>query len=127
VLSTSAANRIRIGVSPAIGYGGVFIKKEVDLMADIVVKQSHQLSLEEVRDKISSFEDMMGKYGVKANWKGNRAKLKGTGVSGSIDVSDSDVTVTIKLGIMAKAVGVDPVRLKGSIEKRLGPALSGSE
>ena len=96
-------------------------------MADIVVKQAHQLALDQVRDKISSFEDMMGKYGVKAKWKGNHAKLKGTGVSGSIDVSDTEVIVTIKLGMMAKAVGVDPVRLKGSIEKRLGPALSGSE
>ncbi len=96
-------------------------------MADIVVKQPHQLSPDEVRDKLTAFEDMMGKYGVKANWKGNHAKLKGTGVSGSIDVSNTDVTVTIKLGMMAKAVGVDPVRLKGSIEKRLGPALAGAE
>ena len=94
-------------------------------MADVVVRESHSLPLAEVREKIVTFESMMSKYGVRADWSGSNAKLKGTGVSGSIEVTDSEVVVTIKLGMMAKAVGVDPVRLKASIEKRLGPSLRG--
>jgi putative polyhydroxyalkanoate system protein len=94
-------------------------------MSNIVVRQEHSLSPEEAKSKISSFEEMMGKYGVKAIWSDNHADLKGVGVSGSIDVSESEVVITIKLGMMAKAVGVDPDRLKASIEKRIGPALNG--
>lgn len=93
-------------------------------MAKIVVQQNHSLSPDEAISKIAGFQEMMAKYGVKAKWKGNHADLKGLGVSGSIDVSDSEVVVTLKLGMMAKAAGVDADRLKKSIEKRLGPALS---
>ena len=94
-------------------------------MADVEVTQAHTLSLDEVRAKMSEFEDLMGKYGVKAEWKGSKAKLKGIGVSGDISVSDAAVAVTLKLGMMAKAAGVDPVRLHGSIAKRLKAAFEG--
>ena len=94
-------------------------------MADVTVTQPHSLSLPEVKAKMSEFEGMMAKYGVKARWSGNSAKLKGLGVSGSIDVGDSDVKVLVKLGMMAKAAGVDPDRLKGSIERRLKAAFEG--
>ena len=93
-------------------------------MSKVVVQQNHSLSPDEAISKISGFQEMMAKYGVKAKWKGHHADLKGLGVSGSIDVSDSEVVVTIKLGMMAKAAGVDANRLKNSIEKRLGPALT---
>ena len=92
-------------------------------MSKVVVQRNHSLSPEEVKSRVSGFEEMMGKYGVKATWSGNHADLKGVGVSGSIEISDSDLVVTVKLGMMAKAIGVDPVRLKSSIEKRIGPAL----
>jgi putative polyhydroxyalkanoate system protein len=95
-------------------------------VADVIVRQAHELTLEEVRERILGFEELMGKYGVKAHWDGSAAKLKGTGVSGSIEVSDTEVVITIELGMMARAVGVDPVRLKASIVKRLGPALTGA-
>jgi len=94
-------------------------------MSDLVVTQAHNLPIEEAKEKINDFEKMMMKYGVKANWSGSSAVLKGTGVKGAIEVTNTEVKVTLKLGMMAKAVGVDPVRLKASIEKRLGPALSG--
>ena len=94
-------------------------------MADVVVEQAHNLAPAEAKTKIADFEDMMKKYGVKANWSGNTAKLKGTGVSGSIDVTSSSVKVVVKLGMMAKAVGVDPVKLKSSITKRLAAAFEG--
>ena len=91
-------------------------------MSEVRVVQAHSESPAVAKTKIAEFEDMMRKYGVKAAWSGNKAKLKGPGVSGSIDVTDSDVTVLVKLGMMAKAVGVDPNRLRGSIEKRLKAA-----
>ncbi len=88
-------------------------------MATVTVQQPHSMSTANAIAQISDFEEMMQKYGVKAQWSGAHADLKGMGVSGSIDVTDSEVVVVVKLGMMAKAVGVDPVRLKASIEKRL--------
>lgn len=64
----------------------------------------------------------MAKYGVSANWSGNKATLKGMAVSGGIDISPSKIDIAIKLGMMARAAGVDPARLQASIEKRLRAA-----
>ena len=93
-------------------------------MADVKVTESHSLAPDEAVSRLKDFEDMMNKYGVKANWKGTSAELKGTGVKGSIDVTGSSVTIVVKLGMLAKAAGVDADRLKGSIEKRVKAALA---
>ncbi len=96
-------------------------------MADVRVTQAHSLSPDEAIQRIGSFEEMMSKYGVKAKWKGHSAQLKGMGVSGSIDITNSAATVVVKLGMMARAAGVDPARLEGSIRKRLAAAFSDAE
>ena len=92
-------------------------------MADIKVTESHSLSVDDAVLKVQSFEEMLKKYGVKSKWKSGHADLKGTGVSGSIDVTTSDVTVFLKLGMLAKAAGIDAERLQGSIQRRLKAAL----
>ncbi len=94
-------------------------------MADVRVSQAHAVSTTEAKQRIAEFEQMMSKYGVKADWNGNSAKLKGLGVSGSIDITDKAVDVVVKLGMMAKAAGVDADKLRGSITKRLKAAFEG--
>lgn len=91
-------------------------------MSEIRVSQAHAISVEAAREKMREFEDMVSKYGVTSSWSGNKATLKGTGVSGSIDVQPSNVEVVVKLGMMAKAFGVDPAKLEASIRKRLKSA-----
>lgn len=91
-------------------------------MADVQVKQPHNLSVDDAKAKMSDFEDMMKKYGVSATWSGGHADLKGTGVKGAIDVTGSDVNVQLKLGMLAKAAGIDPSRLQNSIARRLKDA-----
>ena len=92
-------------------------------MSDVRATQAHaNLSLDEAKEKLGSFEEMMKKYGVSADWSGRHADLKGTGVKGAIDVSDSDVQIELKLGMLAKAAGIDPKRLQQSIERRLREA-----
>ncbi len=91
-------------------------------MAEIKITEAHALGAAEARKRIADFEEMMSKYGVKAKWSGNSAKLKGMAASGSIDITDTAATVVVKLGMMAKAAGVDPVKLEGSIRKRLKAA-----
>lgn len=94
-------------------------------MADVRVTESHDLPADEAIRRLSVFEEMLGKYGVKTKWKGRSAEVKGTGVSGSIDVTDRDATVVVKLGLLARAAGIDPKRLEGSIRKRLRAAFDG--
>ena len=91
-------------------------------MSKVVVRQPHGLSTTDAQKRMDSFQEMMGKYGVSANWSGSKATLKGIGVGGSIEIHEKEVVVTVTLGMMAKAIGVDPVRLQASIEKRLRAA-----
>jgi putative polyhydroxyalkanoate system protein len=67
---------------------------------------------------------MLTKYMVKITWTGNKAELSNPAVSGNIDITDSFVEVNIKLGMMAKAMGIDGTKLEGSIKKRLEAALA---
>ena len=92
-------------------------------MSKIAVTKGHSLSLEEVRHRLKDFEASLSKWGVKLLWKGDKAKIKGVGVSGDVSVSAKDVAITLKLGMLAKAAGVDATRLQGSIERRLEEGL----
>ncbi len=88
-------------------------------MSTIRVKQPHSLSTDEAKSRLADFETAMSKYGVTLDWKGARAKIKGMAVSGGIDVTADMVDLTLKLGMMARAAGVDADRLEASITKRL--------
>ena len=91
-------------------------------MASVKVIESHSLPVEDAVERLSVFEEMVSKYGVTLKWDGPHADLKGMAVSGTIDVTDTDVTIELKLGMLAKAAGVDGERLKGSISKRVRTA-----
>ena len=88
-------------------------------MSTIKVNHPHSFSKDEAKQRLGSFEDTISKYGAKLVWKGHKADLKGTGVSGGAEVSDRNVDITVKLGFLAKAAGVDPGKLEASIKKRL--------
>lgn len=94
-------------------------------MSDVVIKKSHSLGVDGAKEKIGAFEELLNKYRVKIIWSGNKGTLKGTGVSGDVALSDTEIGITIKLGFLAKAAGVKPDKLKGSIEKRLDAAING--
>lgn len=96
-------------------------------MSKISIRESHNLSQDAAKDKVSVFEDMVSKYGVKVVWSGYNADIKGMGIGGNIVVTSSDVTVNIKLGMMAKAAGVKAEKLEPSIRKRLVNALTETE
>jgi hypothetical protein len=77
------------------------------------------MSPEDAKARLADFETGMSKYGVTLHWKGMHAKIKGLAVSGGIDVDASMVDLTLKLGMMARAAGVDAERLEASITRRL--------
>jgi putative polyhydroxyalkanoate system protein len=92
-------------------------------VSTITVTQGHALGVEPAKKALAQFEADVAKFGLKLIWNGTSGELKGTGASGDVRVTDSNVTVTVKLGMVAKIAGVDPERLKASIEKRLKSAL----
>ena len=94
-------------------------------MADVDVREPHSLDPDEAVKRVQGFEEVLTKYGVKSKWNGTHADLKGTGVTGSIDVGGEDVRIKLKLGMLAKAAGIDAKRLGGSIGRRLKSALAG--
>ena len=90
-------------------------------MSEIRVTESHNLGADEARKRIDFFEDMVSKFGVKMKWSGHSASLKGMSVSGSVDVAETQATVVVKLGMLAKRV-VDSARMEKSIRRRLREA-----
>jgi putative polyhydroxyalkanoate system protein len=91
-------------------------------MSTITVRHSHSLGRAEARRRVDAFEETLKKYNVSLLWNGDRAEMKGFGVTGGALVTDSLVEITLKLGMMAKAAGVDPVKLEASLKKRLAAA-----
>ncbi len=93
-------------------------------MANVVVIQAHSLGRDRGKAALSSFETMLAKYRVKLDWSGHSAKIKGVGVGGDVQVTDNQVKVTVELGMLARAAGIDATRLQASITKRLQEAFS---
>jgi len=89
-------------------------------MSTIHVSHPHGSNRSDARAKLLSFEEMMGKFGVVLEWSGDTAQIKGMGVSGHVSVDDELVEITLKLGMMAKAAGVNPARLERTIARRMG-------
>jgi putative polyhydroxyalkanoate system protein len=90
-------------------------------MSTINVREAHNKTPDEVKANLSQFEEMFTKYRVKISWQGNRAELNGP-VTGFIMIHPAEVEVQIKLGMLARAAGIDATRLEASIRKRIRAA-----
>lgn len=93
-------------------------------MSTVQVDQPHTLGSETAKKKLDGFAEDIKKYGMSLVWSGDSAELKGIGASGSVKVTPTNVSVVVKLGMMAKAAGVKPEKLQESIGKRLKAALA---
>jgi putative polyhydroxyalkanoate system protein len=93
-------------------------------MSSVNVRVPHQKDPSEIRAQIGSFEEMLSKYAVQITWSGNQAELKNPAISGNIDIGADYIEVNIKLGMMAKAMGIKADKLTGSIQRRLEAALA---
>lgn len=94
-------------------------------MASVRVQQAHTVGAAAAKSKLAAFESDLAKYKARLDWSGNTAQVKGIGVSGSVQVTDTTVSVQLELGMLARAAGVDAGRLQGSIAKRLAGAFAG--
>ncbi len=91
-------------------------------MSTITVTEPHNLTVDEAVSRLSVFEEMVSKFGVSLKWNGAIADIKGMGVGGKIQVTESDATIVLKLGMLARAAGVDAERLKSSVSRRVRTA-----
>jgi putative polyhydroxyalkanoate system protein len=94
-------------------------------MSNVTVRQPHRLSRDAAKEKLAGFQEMLGKYRVSLTWNGYKAAISGIGVSGDVEVGAEAVDVNVKLGMLARAAGVDATKLQASIAKRLKEAYEG--
>ena len=86
-------------------------------MAQIKVEREHSLDMQEARRRVESVAGKLKeRYGVQVSWCGERADLKGPGVSGVLEVLHNRVRVEIKLGLVLRP-------MKGKITEAIERAL----
>jgi putative polyhydroxyalkanoate system protein len=79
-------------------------------MADIEITRVHNMGLAAARAAAAQVADHLGrKFGLKGHWQGNVLHFERPGVSGSLTVDDRDLSLSVALGFLLKA-------MKGSIE-----------
>lgn len=94
-------------------------------MPDIRVVQGHALPVDTVPGRLAAFDALLGKYGVRLEWSGRTAKVRGVpGVGGQIDVKPTEVVVHVALSRMVTMLGLDPKRLEATIRRHLVEALT---
>jgi len=83
-------------------------------MADISKSKTHSIDTAVLKERLEELtSEMEKKFGIKATWEGDTCKLTGKALkSGQICMSDSEVSIELTLGMMAKV-------FKAQIEKEI--------
>jgi len=87
-------------------------------MANICVQRQHQLSIQDLREKIDSIMgELKNDIDFQSEWESSQEFcFRRRGAKGRIEISDSNFELNLNLGIMFRA-------LKGQIEKRIVSAV----
>ena len=91
-------------------------------MALIHIKQAHELSREEARQRVERIaQDLQDKLSVDYHWKDDSLQFKRSGASGAIRLGEGFVEVKIKLGML-----LAPMRgkIEASIKENIGSFLT---
>ncbi|GAB5415099.1 MAG: hypothetical protein Cons2KO_27020 [Congregibacter sp.] len=73
-------------------------------MAGFQIRKAQSMDKEELRDAAEGLaKQLEGSHGVRARWEGDSVRIKGAGVDGRLTLGDSDVLVSVELGLMASA------------------------
>lgn len=94
-------------------------------MATIEVRHPIDCGAAEAKAALDGFSAYLAKYKIRLVWQGDHADIKGPGISGSVRIDPSAVSVSAKLGLMAKAAGIKADKVEASIRKRLAESLGG--
>ncbi|MBQ0720952.1 MAG: polyhydroxyalkanoic acid system family protein [Gammaproteobacteria bacterium] len=86
-------------------------------MATINIRRSHQLPLEEIKQKAEQLaENLTLRIGGRYRWQGDTVHYSYTGVKARIDCAASDILIDIKLNFVASV-------FRGTIEEEVRDTL----
>ncbi|MCQ8896348.1 polyhydroxyalkanoic acid system family protein [Limnobacter humi] len=86
-------------------------------MSDIHAHRTHNLSLDDAKKVAQKLVDQLEKeFQLESRWVGNTLNFTRSGVKGTLDVTDKDVTLDISLGFMLKAF---KSKIQSEIDKNL--------
>lgn len=86
-------------------------------MATVDITREHTLGKETARERAQKLADKLAqKLDAKCSWQGDELTFKRSGADGSILVSDDNVRVQVKLGLMLTPMAG---MIRGEVEKAL--------
>ena len=73
-------------------------------MADLHIQRAHRMPLKKARDAANDFAKRLNeKFELQSEWDGDTLHFERSGVSGTLALSKSDVTIDLKLGFLLSA------------------------
>ncbi|HEX4944569.1 MAG TPA: polyhydroxyalkanoic acid system family protein [Usitatibacteraceae bacterium] len=72
-------------------------------MAEIDIRRTHNLGMKAAREAADRMaEDLGKKFGLSGGWTGNTHHFDRPGVTGSLHLTDKDLHLTVKLGLLLR-------------------------
>ncbi len=91
-------------------------------MSEIKIERRHQLGRAEAQRRVVEIEPKLKQnYGVRLEWNGDQATLKGSGVTGSVEVTDTRVEIDLKLGLLLRPMAG---KIREALERNVDRALA---
>lgn len=73
-------------------------------MAGFQIRKAHSMGRDELREAAQGLaRELEAAHGVRAHWEGDCVRIRGAGVDGKLTLGDSDVLVSVELGLLASA------------------------
>ena len=91
-------------------------------MSQIHINREHPFGIEEARERVEVLRaKLKSKLGVQSKWQDDELLFKGSGATGKITVTDKDIDVIVKLGLLLSALAPS---IEESISKGLDDAIN---
>ena len=86
-------------------------------MADIHIVRAHSMPLKKARDAANDLAaKLQDKFDLQSEWDGDTLNFQRPGVTGSLALGKSEVTIDVRLGLLLSA-------FKGAMEEQIGEQL----
>ena len=91
-------------------------------MADIHIQRPHSMPLKKAREAANDFAQRLNeKFDLASEWDGDTLNFSRNGVSGSLALTRSDITIDVKLGFLLSAfAGKMEGHIKDNLDQLFG-------
>ena len=92
-------------------------------MAEIRIDRAHNLGRSEAQRRLNELAPTLkDRYGVELDWEDDsHARLRGTGVSGTVVFDDGRLAVDLRLGLLLRPLAG---RIRAALERQIDKALT---